>query len=107
VFIINLIITIVTNDDPFHNSDYRFYVVEGEIHDPDYKDEIHVCYRFLVLTYTSLQSNIFIKYALSYVLKYLFFYYSVKSRLHVLFIAVIMYATTYTATPMEVCTKYP
>jgi hypothetical protein len=74
VFITNLVITIVNNDDPFHNSDYIFYVVEGGIHDPDYKFEICVSYRFPVFTYASLQSNIFIKYALPYVLKYFFFY---------------------------------
>jgi hypothetical protein len=37
---------------------------------------------------------------LTYELKYLFCYYSVKSRLQVLFIVVIMSATTYPATPM-------
>jgi hypothetical protein len=47
VFITNLVITIVTNDDPFYNSGYKW-------HSPKHKDEMHVCYRFLVLTYTSL-----------------------------------------------------
>jgi hypothetical protein len=74
VFITNLVITIVTNDDPFHNSDYIVYMEKGEIHLLKYKDEMCVYYRFPVLTYTSLYANIFIKYALSFVLKYLFFY---------------------------------
>jgi hypothetical protein len=42
VFITNLVINIVTNDDPFCNSDYIFYVSEGGIHNPFCKDEIHV-----------------------------------------------------------------
>jgi hypothetical protein len=50
----NLVITIVTNDDPFHNSGYRFYVSKGGIHITNCKDEMRVCYRFPVLTYTSL-----------------------------------------------------
>jgi hypothetical protein len=29
VFITNLVITIVTNDDPFHNSAYKWYVRQG------------------------------------------------------------------------------
>jgi hypothetical protein len=74
VFITNLIITIVTNNDPFCNSGYKWYVSQGGQHSPKYKDEIHVRYRFLLLTYTSLYPNIFIKYALPYVLTYLFFY---------------------------------
>jgi hypothetical protein len=54
VFITNLIITIVTNDDPFRNSEYKWYVSHGGQHSPKHKDEMHVCYRFPVLTYTSL-----------------------------------------------------
>jgi hypothetical protein len=54
VFITNLIITIVTNDDPFRNSGYKWYVSQGWQHSPKYKDQMHVRYRFLVLTYTSL-----------------------------------------------------
>jgi hypothetical protein len=54
VFITNLIITIVTNDDPFCNSGYKWYVSQGWQHSPKYKDQMHVRYRFLVLTYTSL-----------------------------------------------------
>jgi hypothetical protein len=54
VFIANLIITIVTNDNPFCNSGYRWYMSQGGQHSPKHKDEVHVCYRFLVLTYTSL-----------------------------------------------------
>jgi hypothetical protein len=54
VFITNLIITIVTIDDPFRNSGYKWYVSQGGQHSPKYKDEVHVRYGFLVLTYTSL-----------------------------------------------------
>jgi hypothetical protein len=54
VFITNLVITIVTNDDPFCNSGYKLYVSQGGKHSPTQKDEIHVRYRFSVLTYTSL-----------------------------------------------------
>jgi hypothetical protein len=54
VFITNLVIIIVTNDDPFHNSGYKWYVSQGGQHSPKRKDEMHVRYRFLVLTYTSL-----------------------------------------------------
>jgi hypothetical protein len=31
VFITNLVITIVTNDDTFHNSGYKWYVSQGGI----------------------------------------------------------------------------
>jgi hypothetical protein len=54
VFITNLVITIVTNDDPFHNSGYKWYVSQGGQHSSKHKDEMHVHYRFPVLTYTSL-----------------------------------------------------
>jgi hypothetical protein len=54
VFITNLVITIVTIDDPFYNSAYKGYVSQGGWHSPKHKEEIHVHYRFLVLTYTSL-----------------------------------------------------
>jgi hypothetical protein len=54
VFITNLVITIVTNDDPFYNSGYKWYVSLGGQHSPKHKDEMHVRYRFPVLTYTSL-----------------------------------------------------
>jgi hypothetical protein len=54
VFITNLVITIVTNDDPFCNSAYKRYVSQGGRHSPKYKEEMHVRYRFLVLIYTSL-----------------------------------------------------
>jgi hypothetical protein len=68
VFITNLVITIVTNDDNFHNSGYRWYVSKSGQHSLKQKGEMHVRYRFLVLTYISLWPNIFIKYALLYVL---------------------------------------
>jgi hypothetical protein len=48
------LITIVTNDDPFRNSGYKWYVSQGGHHSPKYKDEMHVRYSFPVLTYTSL-----------------------------------------------------
>jgi hypothetical protein len=54
VFITNLVITIVTNDDTFHNSGYKWYVSQGGQHSPKHKDEMHVLYRFPVLTYKSL-----------------------------------------------------
>jgi hypothetical protein len=54
VFITNLVITIVTNDDPFRNSRYKWYMSQGGQHSPKYKDEMRVRYRFLVLTYISL-----------------------------------------------------
>jgi hypothetical protein len=54
VFITNLVITIVTNDDPFCNSGYKWYVSQEGQHSPKHKDEMHVRYRFLVLIYTSL-----------------------------------------------------
>jgi hypothetical protein len=54
VFITNLVITIVTNDDPFPNSAYKWYVCQGGWHSPKHKEEMHVRYRFPVLTYTSL-----------------------------------------------------
>jgi hypothetical protein len=54
VFIKNLVITIVTNDDPFRNSGYKWYVSQGGYHSQKHKDEMHVCYRFPVLTYISL-----------------------------------------------------
>jgi hypothetical protein len=54
VFIINLVITIVTNDHPFCISGYKWYMSQGGQYSPKHKDEMHVRYRFLVLTYTSL-----------------------------------------------------
>jgi hypothetical protein len=54
VFITNLVITVVTNDDPFCNRGYKRYVSQGGRHSPKYKEEMHVRYRFPVLTYTSL-----------------------------------------------------
>jgi hypothetical protein len=54
VFITNLVITIVTNDNPFHNSAYKWYVSQVGRHSPKHKEEMHVCYRFPVLTYMSL-----------------------------------------------------
>jgi hypothetical protein len=54
VFITNLVITIVTNDDPFCNSGYKWYVSQGGWHSPKHKEEMLVRYRFPVLTYTSL-----------------------------------------------------
>jgi hypothetical protein len=51
--ITNLIITIVTNDDPCHNSGYIWYVNQGEEDLPKYKDGMHVHYKFPVLIYTS------------------------------------------------------
>jgi hypothetical protein len=54
VFITNLVITIVTKDDPFCNSGYKWCVSQGGHHSPKHKDEMHVRYRFPVLTYTSL-----------------------------------------------------
>jgi hypothetical protein len=54
VFITNLVITIVTIDAPFHNSGYKWYMSQGGHHSPKHKDEMHVRYRFLILTYTSL-----------------------------------------------------
>jgi hypothetical protein len=50
----NLVITIVTNDDPFRNSGYKWYMSQGRQHSPKHKDEMHVHYRFSILTYTSL-----------------------------------------------------
>jgi hypothetical protein len=46
LFIINLVIIIVTNDNPFRNNDYRFYVFQDWIHNPLHKDEMDVHYRF-------------------------------------------------------------
>jgi hypothetical protein len=54
MYITNLVITIVTNDDPFHNSAYKWYVIQGGLHSPKHKEEMHVHYRFPILTYTSL-----------------------------------------------------
>jgi hypothetical protein len=54
VFITNLVITVVTNDDPFCNSGYKWYVSQGGQYSPKHKEEMHVLYKFLVLTYTSL-----------------------------------------------------
>jgi hypothetical protein len=54
MFITNLVITLVTNDDPFHNSGYKWYMSQGGQHSPKHKDEMLVYYRFPVLTYTSL-----------------------------------------------------
>jgi hypothetical protein len=54
VFITNLVITIVTNDDPFYNSAYKWYVNQGGWHSPQHKEDMHVRYKFLVLTFTSL-----------------------------------------------------
>jgi hypothetical protein len=48
VVITNLVITIVTNDDPFYNSDYRWYMSQGGQNSPKHKDEMHVRYRFPV-----------------------------------------------------------
>jgi hypothetical protein len=53
VFITNLVITIVNNDDPFHNSGYKWYVSQGAQHSPKHKEEMHVHYKFPVLTYAS------------------------------------------------------
>jgi hypothetical protein len=46
VFITNLVITIVTNDHPFRNSAYKWYVSQGGRHSPKHKEEMHVRYRF-------------------------------------------------------------
>jgi hypothetical protein len=54
VFIINHIIIIVTNDDPFHNSGCKWYMSQDGEHLPQYKAKMHVRYRFQVLIYTSL-----------------------------------------------------
>jgi hypothetical protein len=54
VFITNPFITIVANDDPFCNGGYIWYVSQGGQHSPKHKDDMHVHYRFSVLTYTSL-----------------------------------------------------
>jgi hypothetical protein len=54
VFITNLVIIIVTNDDPFCNTGYKWYLSQGGHHSPKHKEEMHVRYRFLVLIYTSL-----------------------------------------------------
>jgi hypothetical protein len=54
VFITNLVISIVTNDDFVHNSAYKLDVSQGGWHSPKHKEEMHVRYRFPVLTYTSL-----------------------------------------------------
>jgi hypothetical protein len=42
VYITNLLITIVTNDDPFRNSAYKWYVRQGGQHSPKHKEEMHV-----------------------------------------------------------------
>jgi hypothetical protein len=42
VFITNLVITIVSNDDPFHNSSYRWYMSQSGQHSPKHEDEMHV-----------------------------------------------------------------
>jgi hypothetical protein len=68
VFITNLVITIVTNADPFCNSAYKWYVSQGEQHSPKHEDEISGINIYITIAY------IFIKYALPYVLTYLFFY---------------------------------
>jgi hypothetical protein len=54
VFITNLVIIIVTTVDTFRNNAYKWYVSQGGWHSPKYKEEMHVRYRFPVLTYTSL-----------------------------------------------------
>jgi hypothetical protein len=54
VFITNLVITILTNDDPFRISAYKWYVSQGGRHSPKHKEGMYVRYRFPVLTYTSL-----------------------------------------------------
>jgi hypothetical protein len=54
VLITNLVITIVTNNDPLCNNGYKWYVSHGGQHSPKHKEEIHVRYIFPVLTYTSL-----------------------------------------------------
>jgi hypothetical protein len=50
VFISNFVITIVTNDDPFCNSVYKWYVSQGGRHSPKHKKVMHVRCRFPVLT---------------------------------------------------------
>jgi hypothetical protein len=40
--------------DPFHNNGYKWYVSQGGQHSPKHKDEMHIRYRFPILTYTSL-----------------------------------------------------
>jgi hypothetical protein len=42
VFITNLVITIVTNDDPFNNSGNKWYVGQAGQHSPKHKDETHI-----------------------------------------------------------------
>jgi hypothetical protein len=54
VFITNLVITIITNDDSFCNSAYKWYVSQGGRHSPKHKEEMHARCRFPVLTYASL-----------------------------------------------------
>jgi hypothetical protein len=54
VFITNLVRTIFTNDNPFRNSVCKWYVSQGVQHSPKDKEEMHVRYRFSVLTYISL-----------------------------------------------------
>jgi hypothetical protein len=61
VFMTNLVITIVTNDDPFCNSGYEWHVNQGGQYSPKHNDEMHVPYRFSVLTYTSLYLTYFEK----------------------------------------------
>jgi hypothetical protein len=46
VFITNLVITIVTNDDPFQNSVYKSYVSQGGWYSLKHKEEMHVHYRY-------------------------------------------------------------
>jgi hypothetical protein len=46
VFITNLVITIVTNDDNFCNIAHKWYVNQGGRHSPKHKEEMHVCDRF-------------------------------------------------------------
>jgi DNA topoisomerase VI subunit A len=42
VFITNLVIIIVTNADPFGNSDYIYYMNQGGKHLSKCKEEMHV-----------------------------------------------------------------
>jgi hypothetical protein len=51
VFITNLVITIVTNDNPFHNSGYKFYMEKGGKHLPKYKEEMCVLHISVINIY--------------------------------------------------------
>jgi hypothetical protein len=50
MFITNLVITIVTNDDPFYNNAYKWYMSQDVQNSPKHKEETHVRYKYLVLT---------------------------------------------------------